>query len=117
MRGHASFGGWGETRRVRRANTPGAAEPAFDLRADLLDKTVVLHPRRARIDAGHAAEARVPVAHHLTVHADLAASSEIHQQDPSPGGIHLLAPEQIGRTGGEAEATVDAVRGPGRVRG
>ena len=92
-----------------RANVPGASEAPLDLRADLFDEAVVLHAGRAGIDARHAAQTRVPVAHHLPIHADLAAGGEIHQQDPATGRIHLLTPEEIGRARGKAESAVDAV--------
>ena len=96
---------------------PGASEAPFDLRADLFDEAVVLHAGRAGVDAGHAAEACVPVAHDLRVHADLAARREVHEQDAAARGIHLLAPEQVGRTRGKAETAMDAVGDQRRIRG
>ena len=101
----------------RRASPPRAREAPLHLRADLLDETVVLHAGWAGIDTRHAAQTRVPVAHHLRGHPDLATGREIHEQDATARGIHLLAPEQIGRTGGQAETAVDAVGDQRRVRG
>ena len=52
----------------------------------------------------------------LRVHTDLAALREVHEQDAAARGIHLLAPEQIGRTRGKAETAVHAVADQRRVR-
>ena len=60
-------------------------------------------------------EACVPVAHDFRVHADLAARREVHEQDATARGIHLLAPEQIGRTRRQAETAVHAVGDQRRI--
>src|SRR5215218_10399807 len=81
---------------------------ALDLLAGGLDQLAVLDPGRAGGDAGHAAQALVEVADHLVVHG-LALAPDLHQVDAAPGRVHLLAPEHVGRAGGQAEAAVDAV--------
>ena len=90
------------------AVAPGARVAALDLLAGGLDQLAVLDPGRAGGDTGHAAQALVEVADHLVVQG-LALAPDLHQVDPPPGRVHLLAPEHVGRAGGQAEAAVDAV--------
>ena len=105
----------GEECCARSPDAQAAGKAPFDLRANLLDQTVVLHAGGTRIDACHAAEACIPVAHHLLVHADLSARREVHEQDAPARRIHLLAPEQIGRTRGKAETAMHAVGDQSRI--
>ena len=49
------------------------------------------------------------------IHAHLATRCEVHEQDATARGIHLLAPEQIGRARGEAEPAMDAIRDQRRI--
>ena len=94
---------------ARRAGSPATSETPFNLRANLLDQAVVLHTRGTGVDACHAAEARVPVTHDLRLHTDLAARCQIHEQDATTRGVHLLTPEQIRGACGEAEPAVHAI--------
>ena len=101
----------GEQPEDQRPEGPVAARArvaALDLLAGGLDQLAVLDPRRAGGDTGHAAEALVEVADHLVVHG-LALAADLHQVDPAARRVHLLAPEHVGRAGGQAEAAVDAV--------
>ena len=68
-----------------------------------------MHTRRAGRDAGHAAQAAIEMLDHRAVEPDSALIGEFHQVDPPAGRVHLLAPEQVGGAGRQAEAAVDAV--------
>src|SRR2546426_10033764 len=46
---------------------------------------------------------------HRAVERDRAVEPRLHQLDAPARGIHLLAPEDVGRTCRQAEAAVDAV--------
>ncbi len=87
----------------------------FDLGAGLLDEGVVLHPGRAGGHARHAAQAGVPVRHHRVAHR-LPVQALLHQVDPAARGVHLLAPQHVGRAGRQAEAAVHAVADQRGVR-
>src|SRR6266508_1974180 len=97
-----------EDQRPEGAVATRARVAALDLVAGGLDQLVVLDPRRAGGHARHAAEAPVEVADHLVVHG-LALEPDLHQVDAAPRRVHLLAPQQVGRAGRQAEAAVDAV--------
>ena len=114
------------TQRKRRAQAPAVRQhrerrgaqhavetPApmlvFDLGARRLDQAVVLHARRARADAGHAAEAAVEVLNDRVGHRERALRQADHQLDPPARRVHLLVPQRVGRAGRQAEAAVDAV--------
>ena len=104
-----SRAGWVNSSKIRRrwARSPRRAlEVPLDLRAGVLDQLVVLHARRAGGDARHAAEAAVEMGHERR--RDLLVPL-LHQHDPPARRVHLLAPEHVGRAGGQAEAAVDAV--------
>src|SRR5216683_3460081 len=77
-------------------------------RPGCLDQLVVPDPGGAGRDAGHAAQAAVQVQGGRR--AGLRAVEQLaNQVDPPARGIHLLAPELVGRAGGEAEPAVHAV--------
>ena len=102
----------GEQREDRLAEQPvrgSAADVALELRAHGLQQLVVLHAGRARRHAGHAAQAPVDVLVQRPLEPDLALLREVDQVDPPARGVHLLAPQLIGRAGREAEAAVHAV--------
>ena len=104
--------GMGEEREDERAVdavAQRARRVAFDLGAGRLDQLVVAHAGRAGGDAGHAAEAGVEVAAHLRRQANLAIGRQPHQVDASARRVHLLAPEQPRRAGGQAEAAMHAI--------
>jgi hypothetical protein len=97
-----------EDQRPEGTVAPRPRVAALDLLAGGLDQLVVLHAGRAGGDAGHAAKALVEVADHLVVHG-LALQPDLHQVDAATRRVHLLAPQQVGRAGRQAEAAVDAV--------
>ena len=86
----------------------GPLVAALHLRAGVLDDPVVLHARRAGGHAGHAAEAGVDVLHQRVGHRR-ALEALVHQVDPAARRVHLLAPQHVGRTAGQAEPAVDAL--------
>src|SRR6266487_1689610 len=87
---------------------PGARVAALDLLAGRLDQLVVLDARGARGHAGHATEAAVEMPRHLLVER-LALQADVHKIDAPPRRVHLLAPQQVGRAGRQAEPAMDAV--------
>jgi len=87
----------------------GARDVAFDLRATVFDELVVLDAGGAGGHAGHAAEAVVHVEAEGLVERRVALGGGLHHVDAAAGRVHLLAPEDVGGAGGEAEAAVDAV--------
>ena len=102
----------GEELEERATHEPVAERPAglgLDRLAGRLDQLLVLDPRGAGRDAGHAAEALVEVPDHGRVERDRAVEVRLHQLDPAARGVHLLAPEQVRRARRQAEAAVDAV--------
>ena len=92
----------------------GPLEVSLHLGAGVLEQLVVLDPRRAGRDAGHAAEAVVEVLHERG--GDLVVAL-FHQHDPPARRVHLLAPENVGGAGGQAEAAVNAVVDQVELRG
>src|SRR5215471_12976334 len=77
--------------------------------AGRLDEPVVAHAGRARGHTCHAAEAAVEVGGSLR--GELGTVQRLGDEvDPATGRVHLLAPQLVGRAGGQAEAAVDAVR-------
>ena len=118
---HTEDGGGAQPGRVReeledhfpeRAVGEAAPVVALDLGADRLDQLVVPHAGWARRHARHAAQARVEVLHIGVVERDRALLAQLHQVDPTAGGVHLLAPQRVGGAGGQAEAAVHAVGDP-----
>jgi hypothetical protein len=87
----------------------GARDVAFDLSATVLDELVVLDAGGAGGHAGHAAEAVVHVEAEGLVEGRVALGGGLHHVDAAAGRVHFFAPEDVGGTGGEAEAAVDAV--------
>ena len=81
----------------------------FDLRPGRLHQLVVLHARRARRHARHAAEAGVEVARELRGDLRLAFPGHLQQVNPSPRRVGLAAPQGVGRARREAEPAVHAV--------
>ena len=110
------MGGEREDRPPQQPLAQRAAPAALHLRPRVLDQLVVLHAGRAGRDAGHAAEAVVECVDHRR--RELAALLEPgpHQHDAPAGRVHLLAPERVGRAGGQAEAAVHAVVDQLRLR-
>ena len=104
-----------------RANEPVgrlALVALLDQLPGLLDQPVVLHARRARGDAGHAAEAAVEVLDDGVRELERAFGQALHQPDPSARGVHLLLPERpVGRARRQAEAAVHAVVDQRRIDG
>ena len=95
-----------------RAQQPLAQRPRhllLDPLARELDQPVVLHARRARGQAGHAAEAAVEVLGDRAVQLDRPVERRLHQPDPAARRVHLLVPELVGRARRQAEAAVHAV--------
>ena len=96
----------------RTAHEPVAERAAglgLDRLARRLDQLVVLDAGGAGGDARHAAEAAVEVPGHRRVERDRAVEVRLHQLDPAARRVHLLAPQQVGGAGRQAEAAVDAV--------
>ncbi len=87
----------------------GAGDVAFYLGAGVFDELVVLDAGGAGGHAGHAAEAVVHVGAEVLVERGFALGGFGHHVDAAAGRVHLLAPEDVGGAGGEAEAAVDAV--------
>ena len=79
---------------------------ALDLRPCVLQQLVVLDARRTGGHAGHAAQTVVEVLHERARHLLVTL---LHQHDAPARGVHLLAPQHVGRAGGKAEAAVHAV--------
>ena len=82
---------------------------ALELGARVLDQLVVLDAGRAGGHAGHAAEAVVDVLDQRSRELAALLEARPHQHDPTARGVHLLAPQRVGRAGGQAEAAVHAV--------
>ena len=80
----------------------------LDARARALDERPVLHARRARRHARHAAEAVVHVRDERRRQLGPPFHARLHQVDAAAGRVHLLAPQQIRRAGRKAEPAVDA---------
>ena len=98
-----------EQRRARAGRRPARRVVGLDRLARRLDQPVVLDARRAGGHACHAAEAEVEVADDRRVERDRPVEVRLHQLDPAARRVHLLAPEQVRRAGGQAEAAVHAV--------
>ncbi len=82
----------------------------LQLRARGLDQAVIFHSGGTRRDACHTAQALVEVPHVGIVHAvDLTFQAHLHQVNAAARRIHLLVPEQVGGTGGQAETAVNAL--------
>ena len=81
----------------------------LDVVAGLLDQPVVLHTRRARRNARHAAETPIEVFDDGVAQRDRPVHEALHQVDAPARRVHLLVPEGIGGARREAEAAVDAV--------
>ena len=106
--------GYGSTRKRSPRTSRSPADRSTSCSTDAacaLDQAVVAHARRARGDACHAAEAAVEVLGDRRVQRDGAVEARVHQVDAPARGVHLLAPEHVGRAGRQAEAAVDAVGG------
>src|SRR3954449_2578599 len=99
----------GEGKRAERALRDRPAHLLLDALARELDQPVVLHARRARRHACHAAEALVEVARDGRVQLDRAVDGRLHQPDPPARRVHLLVPELVRRARRQAEAAVHAV--------
>ena len=100
----------GTARRAARRSAGRALEAALDLLPRRLDQAVVADAGGADRHARHAAEARVPVRDTVVRReADLPSLREVHQQDAAARRVHLLAPQHVGRAGGQAEPAVHAV--------
>src|SRR5512144_904323 len=76
--------------------------------ARLLDQEVVADARGAARDARHAAEAAVEALDDRRTQCERASRRLLHQLDAAAWRVHLLAPEDVGGAGREAEAAVDA---------
>ena len=109
----AAGGGGGGSRTAAAAapaRPPERSMVALDLGPHPLDQPVVADARRARGDAGHAAEAAIEVRDHL-VRQLRSRSVErlVDQHDPPARRVGLLRPQHVRRTRVQAEAAVDAV--------
>ena len=82
---------------------------AFELGACRLQQRFVLDPGRTCAHARKTAEAAIEVHRRHLAHGG-AGGELAHQIDAAPGGVHLLAVEQVGRAGRKAKATMHAVR-------
>ena len=105
----------GERERAQGALRQRPAHLLLDALARELDQPVVLHARRARGQAGHAAEALVEVLGDGGVQLDPALDRLLHQPDATARRVHLLVPELVRRAGRQAEAAVHAVADQHRV--
>jgi hypothetical protein len=92
----------------KRART-SAFSLALDLTASVFDELVVFDAGRAGGHACHAPEAAVDVRLEDIVERGFAEGGFTHEPDASAWRVHLFAPEDISRTGGEAEAAVHAL--------
>src|SRR4051794_16438782 len=98
-----------EDRLAVRALLPRARLAALHLRAHALDQLVVLHARRTRRHARHAAQAAVEVGDHLGRDLLALLVADAHEQDAPARGVHLLLEDRVARAGRQAEAAVHAV--------
>ena len=109
-----------EDRLAAQALAARARPAALDLPARVLDELVVLHARRARGHARHAAQAVVPRVDLREGHGPVLLVAGAHEHDAPARGVHLLAPQHVRRARRQAEAAVHAVvdqLGLGRVQG
>ena len=109
---HFIRSGWGKSAKIARAAQALAARArpaALDLPARVLDELVVLHARRARGHARHAAQAVVPRVDLREGHRPVLLVAGAHEQDAPARGVHLLAPQDVRRARRQAEAAVHAV--------
>ncbi len=74
-----------------------------------LEQQAILHARRAGRLAGAAAQAEVDVGLKRTLQPDATVGRAAHQRDAPARAVHLQLIHRVGRAGGEAEATVDAL--------
>jgi hypothetical protein len=81
---------------------------AFDLGTRGFNEFAVIDPGRAGGHASDATEAGIEVPDPFFRHLRLAFEGHFHEIDAAAGGIHLFPPENVGGTGGKAEAAVDA---------
>lgn len=91
---------------------------ALDLRTGGFNQFIVLYTGGTGGNAGHTAEALIDMGREGGVDADIILRDHLHQLDATAWRVHFLAPERIGRAGGETEAAVHAVGeqfGIGRV--
>ena len=82
---------------------------SFDLRTRGLDQLVVLHTGRTRRQACHTTEAGIEMAGETVAEGRLTLQPYAHQVNATARRVHLFAPEDIGWTDGQTEATVDTV--------
>src|SRR5258708_24235507 len=80
-----------------------------------LDQFAILHARRTGCQAGHTAQASVDVSSKRCIDADLALRGHLHQLDTATRRVHLLAPQQIGGAGRQAEAAMHTISDQFRI--
>ena len=108
----AQAAGVGEQREDQSPEQPfaqRALDVPLDLRPGGFHQLVVLHARRTRRQARHAAETGVEVTRELRRDLRLAFERHLHQVNPPPRGVRLPAPQRVRRTRRQAEAAVHAV--------
>lgn len=82
---------------------------AFNLRASSFEEFAIVDAGRAGGHAGHAAETGVEVLDPGGRDLGGAFSSGFDEVNAAAGRVHFFVPEDVGRTGGEAEAAVNAL--------
>ena len=109
-RAAAPGAGTARTRRARQARSRRRARAvALDLRARVLDQLVVLHARTGRRSRRPCSRGSGRGAGRCVVEQLALLERLLHQHDAPARRVHLLAPEHVGRAGGQAEAAVHAV--------
>ena len=76
------------------------------LLARSLNEFVVLHPRRAGGHAGHTPQALVEVLYGRRGEVEPPFIPRLHQVDAPAWQIHFLTPQEVGRTGRQAETAM-----------